>query len=96
MKFHKDLIFRVHAIQRMFTRNISESEVHEVLEKGDVIEPYAEDKPYPSYLVLHHVKARPLHIVAAVNDENKTTIIITVYEPDPHLWENDFKKRRKT
>jgi len=96
LKFHKNLIFRVHAVQRMFSRNISEIEVHEVLKNGDVIEEYLEDKPYPSCLIFCHVKSRPLHIVTAINNEEKITIIITVYEPDPHLWENDFKKRRKT
>jgi hypothetical protein len=33
--------------------------------------------------------------VAADNHDEQATIIITVYEPDPTLWETDFRTRRK-
>jgi hypothetical protein len=54
------LIFRVHALQRMFERGISEREVRAVLESGRVIEDYPHDFPYPSRLLLGFVNARPL------------------------------------
>ena len=37
---------------------------------------------------------RPLHVVAADNDDEET-IIITAYEPDPMIWESDFKKKKE-
>ena len=89
------LIFRLHALQRMFSRNISEEEVRFVVEKGEVIEKYENDTPYPSKLILGKFGLKALHVVAAVNDEDKEIIIITVYEPDPHLWDNNFKTRRQ-
>lgn len=46
------LVFRVHAIRRMFQRHISEQEVRHALETGETIETYTEDSPYPSRLVL--------------------------------------------
>jgi hypothetical protein len=46
------LVFRVHAIQRMFQRQISKDDVRHVLETGDIIEEYLDDVPYPSRLVL--------------------------------------------
>lgn len=49
------ITYRVHAIQRMFERGISEAEVGRVLSEG---------------------------------------IVITVYEPNPALWEPGFKRRR--
>jgi len=36
---------------------------------------------------------RPLHIVAADTPESKT-IVITVYEPDPALWEPGFERKK--
>ncbi len=45
------LVFRVHAIQRMFQRHISEDDVSHVVEHGETIEAYPQDTPYPSRLV---------------------------------------------
>lgn len=89
------LIFRVHAIQRMFQRGVSESDVRAVLDTGQTIEDYPSDTPYPSRLVLGWIESRPLHIVAADDPDSDTTIVITVYEPSPDYWEADFKRRRK-
>ncbi len=94
MPFNR-LIFRVHAIQRMFQRRISKENIIHVLTTGEVIEKYPENTPYPSCLFLGWCKSRPLHVVAADNNESKETIIITVYEPNIDEWEPDFKKRRK-
>ena len=46
------LVFRVHAIQRMFLRSISAEDVRDVLETGEIILEYTEDQPNPSRLVL--------------------------------------------
>jgi len=55
------LIFRVHAIQRMFERGIRKEDVRQILLTGAVIEEYPEDAPYPSRLVLGWRGQRPLH-----------------------------------
>jgi hypothetical protein len=46
------LVFRLHAVQRMFQRAISEIDVSAVLATGETIETYPDDTPYPSRLVL--------------------------------------------
>ena len=46
------LVFRVHAIQRMALRDISEAEVRAVLTTGEAIEEYPNDTPFSSRLVL--------------------------------------------
>ncbi|MEW5995612.1 MAG: DUF4258 domain-containing protein [Candidatus Zixiibacteriota bacterium] len=89
------IIYRVHAVERMFQRNISTTEVSYVLENGEVIEDYPEDSPYPSKLILGWHGTRPLHIVAAYNAEENLTIVITVYEPDAAQWEPDFRRRKR-
>ena len=59
------LVFRLHAVQRMFERSISDVDVRKVLVDGVMIEDYPDDQPYPSFLVLAWVNGRPLHVVAA-------------------------------
>lgn len=88
------IVFRVHAIQRMFERSINEDDVRAVLTGGEMIEDYPTDTPYPSRLLLGWRGIRPLHIVAAYNAADNETIVITVYEPDPRQWAADFRRRR--
>lgn len=95
MQFNR-LIFRVHAIQRMFQRHIDEKDIRHVLETGETIEEYSDDTPYPSRLILGFAKTRPLHIVVADNKMAQETIVITAYEPDIQSWELGFKRRRQT
>lgn len=89
----KTLIFREHALLRMAERGIRQHDVTAALEQGDVIRHYPEDTPYPSRLLLHWTGSSPLHVVAAFAGDD-TEIIITVYRPDPALWEPDFKRKR--
>ncbi|WP_397548007.1 DUF4258 domain-containing protein [Rhodothermus marinus] len=88
------LFFRRHALQRMAERKITVEDVKHVLKTGETIASYPEDRPYPSRLVLGWIGTRPLHVVVTDNDEDNVQIVITVYEPDPTLWEDDFKRRR--
>ena len=91
-----DIIFRVHAVERMFERGIRVEEVHRVLDEGKTIEHYEDDKPYPSRLVLGWIDKRPLHVVVADDKTAKRMIVITVYEPAPDLWEDGFQRRKQS
>ena len=88
------LVFRVHALQAMFQRNISEPDIHYVVNTGKIIESYPDDQPYPSRLVLGWRGSRPLHVVVADNKRVWESIIVTVYEPDAGRWEAGFERRR--
>jgi len=87
------IIFRTHAIQRMFQRHVDEKDVRSVLETGEIIEVYPDDTPYPSSLILGWLESRPLHVVAADNIDDNETIVITVYEPEQDKWSLNFKRR---
>jgi sulfur transfer protein SufE len=89
------LVFRVHAIRRMFQRHIREKEVRHVLETGETIETYPEDRPHPSRLVLGRCESRPLHVVVADDTEGQEATVITVCEPDEGKWEEGFSRRRQ-
>jgi Domain of unknown function (DUF4258) len=87
--------FRDHAVQRMFQRHVTVEDVRNALDGGEELEAYPKDQPYPSRLVLGWRGSRPLHVLVAQNVADDETIIITVYEPDPFLWDASFRRRRR-
>ncbi|NMP23147.1 DUF4258 domain-containing protein [Sulfobacillus harzensis] len=87
-------VYRVHALQRMFERQIERSVVESVIQSGTTIESYPEDTPYPSRLVLGWDRDRPVHVVVADNPHDEETIVITVYQPDPMRWDASFSRRQ--
>jgi hypothetical protein len=91
----RPIFFRIHAIQRMFERRVSEENVRQVLESGEMIEDYSDEMPHPSGLISGKRGNRPLHIVVAENTRDGGLVVITVYEPDPSQWKPGFRNRRK-
>ncbi|MDO9167768.1 MAG: DUF4258 domain-containing protein [Methylobacter sp.] len=103
------LIYRKHAIVRMFERGISDDDctdaggrathgavaedIREILTTGDIIASYPDDRPYPSQLLLGWIDNKPMHVLTAETD-NGEIIIITAYHPEPTLWEDNFTRRR--
>ncbi len=88
------IVFTRHAVQRMFERSITETEIEWAIGNGDVIDEYPEDKPYPSRLSLSVKNKKPLHVVYSVDKENDCCIVITVYEPSSNEWNEDNRTRR--
>ena len=85
--------YRLHAIQRMFERNVSTYELEKIIKKGKVLEKYVNDSPFPQRLISGYVNTRPLHIVISDNINDKKFIVVTVYEPDPQKWINNDERR---
>jgi hypothetical protein len=79
----------------MNKRKISEEDVRWILEKGKAIRSYPNDRPYPSRLVLGYIGNRPIHVVAADDPSNDLTIVVTVYEPNPRIWDFNFERKTK-
>jgi hypothetical protein len=89
------LVYRLHAVRRMLERKIGEAEVRRVIETGDVIARYPGDTPYPSRLILGWSAGKPRHVLVADNAVEQEIVVITVYEPDPGLWDRGFRRRRR-
>ena len=89
------LVFTIHALLRTSERGIDETDVRHILETGEEIRSYPDDKPFPSRLMLGWCRSRPIHVVAADNAQAGQTIVITLYEPDPAEWEDGFRKRKR-
>ncbi|MCX6060447.1 MAG: DUF4258 domain-containing protein [Chloroflexi bacterium] len=88
------ILFRVHAVQRMFERKISAGKVRKALEAEDVIEDYSSEMPKPSRLILGFQGKHPFHVVTSENPELNSITVVTVYAPDPNKWKKDFRSRR--
>ncbi len=74
---------------------IRDEEVFEAISTGKIIENYPEDEPYPSCLIYGiTTKSRPLHAVCAYSEDEKLSIVITVYQPNSERW-TDFSRRKK-
>jgi hypothetical protein len=73
---------------------IIDEEVFEAFSAGKIIENYPDDEPYPSCLIYGRTaKNRPLHAVCAYSEDEKLSIVITVYQPNPERW-IDFSRRK--
>jgi hypothetical protein len=83
-----------HAIERMFTRRVEPDVVERVVSAGEVIVSYADEKPFPSLLLLGFDDDGPVHVVAANDPDTGLCYVITIYRPEPELWSDDFRTRR--
>jgi hypothetical protein len=87
-------LFRVHAVQRMFERNVSIKWVKDAVNNGRTVEDYSSEMPEPARLILGFQGNRPFHVVVSENQETHQTTIITVYLPDADQWNQSFKRRK--
>lgn len=83
-----------HATKRMDLRGRTLAEIKQVILAGELIREYPNEKPYPEYLFLGYPYGpdEPCYVIVASNDE---TIIVTVHDYDPEVYEPDHKTRRK-
>jgi len=88
------IVFSGHALRQMFARNIAVDAVKAVIDKGDVIASYPDDRPYPSELRVGFPSGSALHVVLAYDETSSIGYVVTTYVPDPRLWSEDFKTRK--
>jgi Domain of unknown function (DUF4258) len=87
--------FSKHATDQTVSRRIQVREIQEAIASGQVIEDYPEDKYGASCLINGlTLNYRPLHIQCSY-PSRPLLKIITVYEPDPQRWNDDFTQRRR-
>lgn len=86
--------WRKHVLQKLVERGVAQNAVLDVLNVGERICDYAEDRPFPSALFLGYIGGKPLHVVAACDEENRRAFIITAYEPSLEVFEADYRTRR--
>ena len=86
--------FSKHATNQSLLRRIQVQEVREIIQQGQIIEDYPNDKYGPSCLIRGlTLNDRPLHIQCSY-PSRPLVKIITLYEPDPLRWNETFTQRR--
>lgn len=86
--------FSKHAVDQSILRCIRVQEIREAIANGQSIEDYPDDKYGPSCLILGFTAAqRPIHIQCSY-PTRPLIKIITLYEPDPQRWNDQFTQRR--
>jgi len=95
-KFAKDEFeFSKHAVDQSILRHIRVQEVREAIANGQIIEDYPDDKYGPSCLIGGLTEAqRPIHVQCSY-PTRPLIKIITVYEPDPQRWNDQFTQRKQ-
>jgi len=84
-----------HADEEMLADQLSLDDVFASVLRGEIIEDYPDDRPYPSCLIFGRVPGGdPVHSVWAFNEETRWAVLITVYRPDPERWV-DWRHRRR-
>lgn len=79
----------------MLEKGISRDSVKYVVSKGELIESYPDDKPFPSGLFHGIWKHKPLHVIIAYDLVMRKIFIITAYWPDEEHFKDDFRTRRR-
>ena len=85
-----------HADEEAQADDLSFDEVFGSVFRGEVIEDYPHDWPYPSCLIYGETfQGDPVHSVWAYNEKDGWAVLVTVYRPDPGRW-TDYRVRRQT
>lgn len=83
-----------HADEEAAADALSLRDVYGSVERGEIIEEYPSDHPFPSCLVYGPTEAGdPVHSVWAYNADTRWAVLVTVYRPDPERW-IDWRRRR--
>ena len=86
--------FSKHAVDQSIIRQIRLHEIGEAIANGQIIEDYPNDKYAPSCLICGITQTgRTIHIQTSY-PSRPLVKIITVYEPDPNKWNDNFTVRR--
>lgn len=70
-----------------------QEDVLKIIKSGEKIVEYPDDEPFPSCIILGFAGNRPIHVVLAVDENTQSCHIVTAYDPNPNLWEKNFKNR---
>ena len=83
-----------HVIMRLIQRGVNREDVKYVLIKGEIIEQYPDDYPFPSCLLYgKSLNGNPLHVVCGRGTDELW--VITAYRPSLIKWNDDYKTRRR-
>lgn len=88
-------ILSEHVFDKLWQLDMTLAEFRAVLdEHAEVIEEAAVDEGQLKELVLYLHWRTPLHVVVVIDDAHREERLVTVDEPSPDRWSDNFKVRR--
>ena len=87
------IIITQHSRKRLAEREIRIEDILHLINNGEIIEDYPDDKPFPSCLVLGKVDDKAIHVVVSTDGDN--IYIVTAYIPSENKWMPDMKTRKE-
>lgn len=86
--------FSKHAVDQLIGHQIRVHEIKEAIANGELIEDYSNEQHDSSYLICGLTQAeRPIYIKLSYHTRPLVQIM-TVYEPTPEQWDDNFTIRR--
>jgi Domain of unknown function (DUF4258) len=83
-----------HAVDQSILRSIRVQEIRDAIANGRIIEDYPNDKYGPSCLIFGVTEAGRIIHVQCSYPTRSLIKVVTIYEPDPDRWNDDFTTRR--
>ena len=95
MPYPESIEYSLHGAERRVEHDYTHAHVRAALRDGEIIEQYEDTGRGPSYLLLHWIDNRPLHVVAADKAKEEKTVVVTLYDPQTRAdkWTDDYRRR---
>lgn len=95
MPYPESIEYSLHGAERRVEHDYTRADVRAALRDGEIIERYEDTGRGPSYLLLHWIDHRPLHVVAADEAKEEKTVVVTLYDPQTRAdkWTDDYRRR---
>ena len=87
-------ILSEHAFDKLRAIDCTLAEFTVLLDAAEVIEEVELAPDASKELLLAVAWKRPLHVVVVVDAARREERVVTVYEPDPNRWTDEYRRRR--
>lgn len=81
---------------RLGERPITRQMILDATDTYEMVEAYATDKYFPSYLLLGRTGVVAFHVLFGTDVPGRNARVVTAYVPSLDEWEPDLKMRRRS
>ncbi|MEW5719194.1 MAG: DUF4258 domain-containing protein [Chloroflexota bacterium] len=92
----RHILWSRHASVELINEGWTRHLIEDALVSCEVIEDYpTQHRPLPDCLVLGWLaETQPMHAVIAIDLLHNRLFVVTVYQPSPQEWKNDWRSRK--
>lgn len=92
-----EVLVSQHGRERLAASAITTDEIYSGVEAAKIVEEYVDAWKGPTILLPQQdTLGRPLHVLwGLTKNASGPAVLVTAYRPDPRLWTDDFKARKR-